>query len=192
MPSQILAHAADLQADPFWNMVVVTGGGLLALIGVGSLIGGKKLPAFLSFLERAATPLLVIGVITLLAGPYLVPEVHPPTPEVDCASRPSTDAVLKVISPQEGEAFNTNTIPIEVEVEGGLLTSADTSRVVEGEGHLHVAVDGRIISMTRESSGEVTVPTGPHTLTFEYSAGDHAPFCPQVVEERNVEVRLDG
>jgi hypothetical protein len=97
---------------------------------------------------------------------------------------------LEVVSPTEGEVFNSTMVPFEVSVIGGRFAEETTLQNRPGEGHLHIAVDGRIISMTGEASGEIHLASGTHVLTFDLSANDHSPFCPQVQETRTVKVEL--
>ena len=67
------------------------------------------------------------------------------------------------------------------------MTSQDISPT---EGHLHVSVDDKLISMT--SGLTQTLPDlapGRHTIRVEFVAADHRPFDPRVVTEAFFEVR---
>ncbi len=75
-----------------------------------------------------------------------------------------------------------STVELKVDLEGATLVPATTADIVPDEGHLHVILDDRLISMT--SGLEQTIPDvapGQHLLKVEFVASDHAPFDPRVI-----------
>jgi hypothetical protein len=58
------------------------------------------------------------------------------------------------------------------------------------EGHVHVSVDGRIISQTFSLSQKIDAPKrGSHLLQAEFVAKDHGPFIPRVLSTVTFTVR---
>jgi len=97
--------------------------------------------------------------------------------------RPSTTAHLVVLSPREGEVFTGNpaSISVEVRVDGGRIVPTTSFRLVPNEGHVHLSLDGKLVSMTSGTRTFITAPPGPHELQVEFVAVDHAPFDPRVI-----------
>lgn len=56
-------------------------------------------------------------------------------------------------------------------------------------GHLHVFVDGQIVSMLSELEPEVTLTPGSHTVTVEFVDEDHLSLEPPVTDEIALEAR---
>jgi hypothetical protein len=51
------------------------------------------------------------------------------------------------------------------------------------EGHVHVSIDGKIISQTFGLDEKVKAPAkGRHLLQAEFVAKDHGPFSPRVLD----------
>lgn len=90
-----------------------------------------------------------------------------------------TDATISFVSPTDGATVPAEQpITIEVDLEGGdLATSASDSG-----GHLHIYVDGSVISMPSSLTTEVTLEPGDHELKVEYVDLEHASFDPAVEE----------
>jgi hypothetical protein len=98
------------------------------------------------------------------------------------AQRPSTQGVLTIMSPKDGQTFGAGDVELKIDLEGAHLSTTTNTELVEDEGHLHVTLDDQLISMT--SGLEQTLPEvapGQHLLKVEFVANDHAPFDPRVV-----------
>jgi hypothetical protein len=166
------------------QIAVVIAGGVLVVIGGAFTIYGDKLGAVGRKVGRkTGIPVLFLGLLGFMAGPSVVSAVDDP-----CADRPSTDARIEIVQPRDEATFDTTKIPLEVRVVGGTLTDAATTQQRPDEGHLHVSVDGRLVSMTGQVSETIDVPVGEHMLLVEFSAGDHGPFCPSVEEQVTIRV----
>lgn len=131
---------------------------------------------------------LVIGAVGLL-GFLLGPDLVGPT---GCDERPMTGASLTILSPSEGETFDTTEVPVSLEIQGGEIVSMATTENVEGEGHVHISLDGSLTSMLGESEQTITVQPGEHDLEVEYVANDHAPFCTRIVDRARFSVEPDA
>lgn len=104
--------------------------------------------------------------------------------------RPSSTATLAIVSPRNGQTLAGPTVPLKVTLEGAEITAATSTNLRPDEGHLHVILDDRLISMTsglRENIPDVK--PGPHLLRVEFVANDHAPFDPRVIEQVAFEVK---
>jgi hypothetical protein len=115
----------------------------------------------------------------------------PPAPPSarPAAARPSSTAELAIVSPRNGQAVAGRTVPLKVKLGGAEIASATSTDLRPDEGHLHVLLDDRLVSMTsglRENIPDVK--PGPHLLRVEFVANDHAPFDPRVVQQVAFEV----
>jgi hypothetical protein len=105
--------------------------------------------------------------------------------------RPSTTARLVVLSPREGEVFRGGlaAIPVELRVEGGRIVPITSFHLVPNEGHVHLFLDGTLVSMTSGTRTQIVAPPGRHELRAEFVAIDHAPFDPRVIVTVTFSVR---
>jgi len=103
----------------------------------------------------------------------------PPNP----ATRPSTPATLAILQPKNGEVFTgaPATIHVKVKLTGARIVRPTSTHIVPTQGHLHVYLDGRIVSMNFGVNATVgNVNAGVHRLVVEFVASDHFPFNPDV------------
>jgi hypothetical protein len=96
--------------------------------------------------------------------------------------RPSTTAQLEIVSPRAGEMFRGDpaSVPITLQLEGGRVVPISSLRLVPNQGHIHVYLDGSLVSMTSGLDATVNASPGDHQLQVEFVAMDHAPFQPRV------------
>lgn len=116
------------------------------------------------------------------------PSASPPS-RPPAAARPSSTAKLAIVSPRNGEALPGPAVLLKVSLEGAAITAATSTNLRPDEGHLHVILDDRLVSMTsglRENIPDVK--PGPHLLRVEFVASDHAPFDPRVIQQVAFEV----
>jgi len=106
------------------------------------------------------------------------------------SERPSSTAELSIVSPAVGEVVHGSTVDLRVKLQGAKLVPATTTNIVPDEGHLHVILDDKLISMTEGLEQSIPdVPPGEHRITVEFVASDHAPFDPRVVTVVAFEVK---
>lgn len=106
------------------------------------------------------------------------------------SARPSSTARLAVVTPANGSAVPSGNFTLRVSLTGAKIVSATTRSLKANEGHLHVLVDGRLISMTGNTEQPITgLAKGAHQIRVEFVAGDHAPFDPRVVATTTFEVK---
>jgi hypothetical protein len=97
--------------------------------------------------------------------------------------RPSTTASLEIVSPREGDVFPSHpaSIPVELQLDGGTVVPYTSLRLAPNEGHIHLYLDGSLVSMTTALDAQITASPGQHELRAEFVAVDHGPFQPRVV-----------
>ena len=90
-----------------------------------------------------------------------------------------TDATVGFASPQDGDTVPAGEpLTIDIDLEGGeLATSAS-----DAGGHLHIYVDGSVVSMPSTTTVEVDLEPGEHELRVEYVDFGHASYDPPVQE----------
>ena len=109
-----------------------------------------------------------------------------PTP---VGPRIESTAEVRIAAPKSGATVPAAGTELEVALSGAQLTGATTQDISPDEGHLHVTVDGALISMT--AGLRQTLPDlepGRHVIRVEFVAADHLPFDPRVVTQAVVEV----
>ena len=73
---------------------------------------------------------------------------------------------------------------VTIEVQNGKVVPSSTTKLTSDTGHLHLYIDGRLVSMgsdgLRESLPIADLGAGQHRLRVEFVAADHGPFEPRV------------
>jgi hypothetical protein len=106
----------------------------------------------------------------------------PTSPAGLAADRPASTAELSIVAPRTGQVIEGSKVELRVKLEGAKIVPATTTNIVPDEGHLHVLLDDRLISMTQGVDQVIRdVAPGEHRITVEFVASDHAPFDPRVV-----------
>jgi Family of unknown function (DUF6130) len=104
--------------------------------------------------------------------------------------RPSSTAKLAILEPRDGQVFHTTTIPLRVSLKDARIVPATSTNLRPDEGHLHVIVDDRLVTMTSSLDENIPgVKPGSHLLRVEFVANDHAPFDPRVIAQVSFRVR---
>ena len=144
--------------------------------------GFRRLPAW-------AGPGLLVAAAALVVAAAVVPRaIFPPTPgtptpSVVAGPRPSSTATISFADPDDGQAVTGSDLEVVLELEGGRLVEGTSADLAPDTGHVHLVLDGRLVSMTYGLVQVVDLrdlPPGSHTLQAEYVAADHAPFDPRV------------
>jgi hypothetical protein len=100
-------------------------------------------------------------------------------------ARPTTRAQLTIVAPTADQVVNGTTVAVKLVVTGAEILAdhggAHNDEIKPDEVHVHLSLDGRLVSMTFGDSDELKDLTpGSHTLTAELVASDHAPFANKV------------
>lgn len=101
--------------------------------------------------------------------------------------RPSSTAKIAIVSPATGATVPTRGTTVTVSLEGGTIVKQASTNLKPDEGHVHLSVDGKTITLT----GDLEVETGPlsggpHLIEVEFAANDHGPFSPRVIAQVSV------
>ena len=137
-------------------------------------------------MTRMVTALPVVAAVLATAcggGSGATPPLTPTGSRPNPATRPSTPATLDIRQPTNGEVLTgaPATIHVKVKLTGARIVPATTTHIVPTQGHLHVYLDGRIVSMNFSTNATVgNVRAGVHRLVVEFVASDHFPFNPDV------------
>jgi hypothetical protein len=114
------------------------------------------------------------------------PGTTPPAP----VPRPSSPATLTILSPRNGQVITGSTVHVRVALVGAHIVAATTTHITPTQGHLHVFLDNKIVSMNYKPNGVIAnVSPGQHTLRVEFVASDHRPFDPRVFKGVVFEVK---
>lgn len=96
-------------------------------------------------------------------------------------SRPATTARLQIVQPTANQVTGPDT-ELELNLIGAKVVRVTTGALRPDEGHIHVSVDGKLVSMTFGLSQDLrALAPGPHSVQAEFVAKDHAPFRNRVV-----------
>jgi hypothetical protein len=105
------------------------------------------------------------------------------------SARPSSTAKLAIVSPTNGQIIHGSTVQLKMSLSGAKIVPATTSHIVPDQGHIHVYLDGQIVSMTYGLTQTIPVTPGRHVITAEFVASDHLPFDPRVQTGVEFEVK---
>lgn len=96
--------------------------------------------------------------------------------------RPTSTAELTIVNPENGDRVAGDTAQLEIDLQGAEVVDQTSTDLRPDEGHLHVTLDGKLVSMTSGTSQLLADLTpGEHLLQVEFVANDHAPFDPRVL-----------
>jgi hypothetical protein len=105
-------------------------------------------------------------------------------------NRPVTTARLAITDPTPDEVTGPD-VPVTLDLIGGTIAPLASTRLSATEGHVHLYVDGKLVSMTYGLTEDLKgLAPGTHSLRAEFVAADHAPFKNPVVAA--VEIRVEG
>ena len=132
--------------------------------------------------------MIALAAITLAAGACAESPGGGATGASDAAAttgpRPSSTAALSIVSPRDGQSFSTSDVPIRVSLKHARVVPATSTNLRPDEGHLHVILDDRLVTMTAGLSEKIRgVRPGDHLLRVEFVANDHGPFNPRVIDQ---------
>ena len=98
-------------------------------------------------------------------------------------ARPSTPAQIDFLSPTNGEEVKGATVKVKLSLRGAKIVPQTTTNIRPDEGHVHLLLDGQVVSMNYELDDTIAVKPGQHILRAEFVAADHRPFEPRVFTE---------
>ncbi len=96
----------------------------------------------------------------------------------------ASTATLKILLPKDGQVVHGSTVDVKVDLENAKIVIPTTTDIQPDEGHLHIVIDDRLLTMTASLDQKVPdVSPGQHLLKVEFVAGNHLPFDPPVLDE---------
>lgn len=95
--------------------------------------------------------------------------------------RPRSTASLAIASPAPGSEVTGPTLRVTLRLTGGEIVPQTSTNLTPDKGHVHLSLDGKVISMSYGVEQDVPVTPGPHLLQAEFVATDHFPFNPRVI-----------
>jgi len=104
-------------------------------------------------------------------------------------ARPSSTAAISIIEPEHNATIDTDTLTVRTELTGGTISSEVSTNLTPDEGHVHVKIDGKTLTLNSGLEEEIDAPEpGSHLLEVEFVASDHGPFNPRVLDTITFEV----
>lgn len=96
-------------------------------------------------------------------------------------TRPTTTAQLRIVQPAPNQVVTGTSMTVMLQLDGAKIVPQTSTVLKPDEGHVHLSLDGQIVSMTFGLTDQVNNLTpGSHTLQAEFVAADHAPFANRV------------
>ena len=121
---------------------------------------------------RLVLPLLLAAVVTLggCGGGKTA------STTTSTAGRPESPVKVTIVQPTAGAVTAPN-VTVVVQLDSGAVVARTTGPLTPTEGHIHLSVDGKLVSMAYKTTEDLNgLAPGPHTLLAEFVAVDHAPF----------------
>lgn len=140
--------------------------------------------------------LATIALAALLLTSCSIPLIGAgPTPSPTPTPRPRSTATLSFTQPQPNSVITTTALHVEFNLSGGKIVAITSKNLTPNTGHIHLSIDGRLISMNYQLSQDVSMAPfapGPHNVQGEFVAVDHLPFNPRVITKVIIEYQPPG
>jgi hypothetical protein len=106
------------------------------------------------------------------------------------ANRPRSSATVQILEPETNATVTGDRFTVRIDLQGGRIVPETSRNLTAGEGHVHVSVDGEILSQTYGLTQALDAPDpGKHLLQVEFVAKDHGPFDPRIIASVPFEVK---
>jgi hypothetical protein len=114
---------------------------------------------------------------------------EPPATTAAAAPRPSSPAELTIVAPRNGQTVSGDRPELRLSLDGAKVVSQTTTRIQGDEGHIHLYVDGKLVTMNYGLRQRLPqLPAGQHVVQVEFVAADHVPFDPRVLTQAAFQV----
>jgi hypothetical protein len=105
------------------------------------------------------------------------------------ADRPSSTGKLRIAAPRNGQIVKGTNLTLKLDLTGAKIVQATTTKIQPDQGHVHVMLDGKLISMNYKLSEKLPkLSLGTHLIQVEFVAADHLPFDPRVLTQAAFQV----
>jgi hypothetical protein len=128
-----------------------------------------------------------LGLAALLFLTGCAPRTQPSAPPA--GPRPKSTATIAIISPTPGERISGATLHVRIRLAGATIVQQTSTNLSPDKGHIHLSLDGKVVSMSYGVDQDVPVTPGAHLLTAEFVATDHFPFNPRVIKNVTFDVQ---
>lgn len=109
--------------------------------------------------------------------------------DTTAADRPASTGKLAIEAPRNGQVVKGANLTLKVDLTGAKVVPATTTKITPDQGHLHVILDGKLISMNYGLSEKLPrLAPGTHVIQVEFVASDHLPFDPRVMTQAAFQV----
>jgi hypothetical protein len=170
----VLADGARAPVDQGVATFLFLAAVFFGLVGVQRVRGKsfRRLP------PQAGWAAVGLSICALVLAVVLPPIIRPDA----STSRPSSSARLSFLSPRQREVFRGSpaSVPVRLRLEGGSIVPFTSTRLAPNQGHVHLFLDGALVSMSLTVSRTLALGPGGHVLLAEFVAADHGPFQPRV------------
>ena len=140
----LLAHAGG--TDETLSLVMLFAGLWVGWIGWSRLrgTGFDRMP-------RAAAWGLIAGAVALVAAASFVPRalLGPKNAAAVTGPRPRSTATLAFAEPQPDASTGDDQMTVQLDLRGGTITAVTSTSVAPDTGHIHLSLDGALVSMLR-------------------------------------------
>jgi hypothetical protein len=96
-------------------------------------------------------------------------------------ARPRSTASIAIVHPAAGSVVEGPRVRVEIALTGGRIVVSPSAVLAPDEGHIHLTLDGRLVSMDPTLVQHLETSPGPHVLEAEFAANDHLSFEPRVI-----------
>jgi hypothetical protein len=187
----VIAHAGA--ADESLSVLLLFAGIWVGWAG-WSRLKGKGFPRLST---AGAVALVTAGVILAISAAVVPRAIWPrgsATPTAAASGpRPASTASLSFERPRPDEVVHGDELDVVLDLQGGTIVQTASMNLTPDTGHIHLLLDGKLVSMTYGSVQAIDlrdVPPGEHLLQAEFVAADHGPFDPRVLAK--VRFRTEG
>lgn len=134
-------------------------------------------------LRPAVAVLVVLGCALSACGSAARPtSVATPAFTPGPAHHVSSPVRIALTSPVSDEVITGSTLHVALTVAGGTITQAYSTDISPTVGHVHLYLDGRLVSMAYSTATDLPVdPGAEYSLYAEWVASDHLSFTPRDV-----------
>ncbi len=123
----------------------------------------------------------VVLALFLGIGAACTSGAKPPGPTQTVQARPRSAATVSIVDPAPGAELTGTTERVRVDLTGGEIVYQTSATLSPTQGHIHLTLDGKLVSMLSGLTQDVPVTPGLHVLQAEFVASDHLPFEPRVL-----------
>ena len=132
--------------------------------------------------------IMLLGLGLALAACSKSPQAKT-TPTPTLGARIASTARIAIVAPTPGQTVKGPNVTVKVKLTGGTITKIVSQDVKPDVGHVHILMDGQIITLLAGYSFTIPhVSKGPHLIQAEFVEVNHAPFYPAV--QQSVSIRV--